>query len=514
MADSGSILREYTTKVDYPAIYRAEGAPKEIAVAAAFRGFDCADITQPFTFCDLACGPGETIVLLAKCYPHAQFYGVDINPSHIEHAQERANDMGVENLKLMVGDLRDLDPLGLPEMDFVTLLGVLSWIPLTLQREAIKNATKLLKPKGMLVAHYAAAPIAGIGRGGPSVLAMLTPEELHGTVEGAQMAFKRFENLAKAGVGVYPQLQPQVQAIKNSFQLDPEYALHDFFHSATVLSFEDFSGIAEEFGLEFAACSRWGQIVPEAFVAAKLIEPFDFENNWETHQPLLQTLSRETSRVDIFARPEARTSSLNAFTSGAISHLYIENWAENATAALETANRNSPLDLLAPDYRSIIEAVEGSAQNIGSFLKSAGDNDASRNELIKKIAHLLAHRVLNVRLGNDAPLKREAPLTIENFSHADSLWRYLAINRSLPIPSVANGACLTFSTDAKIKLYLMLGGDPNRLLQRVKRMPGFTGMKTQNGVITSGNQLKKLIEPELVNYTNTWMPMFDRYGIA
>lgn len=514
MADTETILREYTTKVDYPAIYRAEASPKEMALAAALRGFDSPSITDPFTFCDLACGPGETVVLLAKCYPHAQFFGIDINPSHIKHAKQRAKEVGVENLTLMVGDLRHLDELSLPKFDFISLLGVLSWIPLKLQRKAIKNATLLLSNIGLLLTHYAAAPIAGLGRGGSSILAMLTPAELHGTKEGAEVAFDRFDKLAKANTGIYPQVSQQVQAIKKSFDLDPEYALHDFFHSATALSFEDFSDIVEEFGLVFAACSRLGQIVPEAFVAPNLINPFDFEEDWQIHQPLLQTFSRESSRTDIFAHPESRAQIEKIFTEGAISELHIENWAEDALKSLESANGNAPIDLLDPSYVSIVKAVKDEPRRIGQLILSMSSDKESQRDVIKKIAHLLAHRVMNVRIGGGEKRGSDKRHAIETFSHSDSLWRYLIINRPLPIPSEANGGCITFSTDAKIKLYLMLGGDPNRLLNRVKRMPGFTGMRTQQGVVSTGAQLKKLVEPELASYTETWTSMFNRYGIS
>ena len=514
MADSETTLREYTTKVDYPAIYRPEAAPKEIALAAALRGYDAADLTEPFTYCDLACGPGETVVLLAKCHPHAQFYGIDINPSHIEQAKRRAEELGVKNLTLLEGDFRHLDKLSLPEFDYIAVLGVLSWIPLKLQRVALQAAAGLLKPSGLLLAHYAAAPIAGVSRAGPSILAMLTPSELHGTVEGAKTAFDRFDKLAKANTGIYPQVAHQVNGIKNSFKLDPDYALHDFFHSATTLSFEDFSDIMEEFGLEFAACSRLGQLVPQAFVAENLIKPFDFENQWETSQPLLQTLTRDSSRIDIFAHPEAKSRTIDVFTKGSISGLFVENWSENAIQALETANQNSPLDLLDETYQEIVKAVSGSPQKLGSLVSSFGSSEADQEDGITKIAHLLAHRVLNLRFGDGSELTHKSELQLESFEFADDLWKYLKLNRAFPIPSIPNGGCMTFNNDGKIKLYLMLNGDPNRLLQRVKRMPGFTGMRTQQGVVQTGAQLKSLMAPELANYTEFWTRMFNRYGIS
>lgn len=514
MADSETILREYTTKVDYPAIYRPEAAPKEIALAAALRGYDAADLTAPFTYCDLACGPGETVVLLAKCYPHAQFFGIDINPSHIAQAKRRAEELGVENLTLLEGDFRHLDRLSLPKFDFIAVLGVLSWIPLKLQRIALEAAAKLLKPSGLMLTHYAAAPIAGISRAGPSILAMLTPSDLHGTVEGAKTAFNRFDKLAKSNTGIYPQLAPQVNSIKNSFKLDPDYALHDFFHSATTLSFEDFSDIMEEFGLEFAACSRLGQIVPQAFVAEDLIKPFDFENEWETSQPLLQTLARESSRLDIFARSDARSRIIDVFTKGSISGLFVENWSENAIQALETANKNSPIDLLHESYKEIVTTVSGTPEKLGSLVTSFGSSTAEQEDGITRIAHLLAHRVLNLRFGNGSELTHKSELKLETFEFADDLWKYLTVNRALPIPSIPNGGCMTFNNDGKIKLYLMLKGDPNRLLQRVKRMPGFTGIRTQQGAVQTGAQLQSLMAPELANYTEYWTRMFHRYGIA
>jgi len=514
MADQAVAEREYTTKVDYPAIYWSNSAPKEIAFAAALRGYDCADIQSPFVYCDLACGPGETVSLLAKCYPHAQFYAVDINQSHVERAKSRAEALGLTNLTVLQGDLRDLDALNLPKSDFVTLMGVLSWIPLKLQRQAIKNAAKLLNENGLLVTHYTAAPIAGLDRCTASVLAMLTPVDLEGTKEGAKAAFERFNKLSNAKVGIYPQLAGQCQAIEAHFKRDPDYAVHDFFHSATTLNFEDFSDMVEENRLEYVASANLAQMLPDGFVSERLIKQFDFETDWRRHQPLLQTLTREAVRVDIYGQANNLRNVSETFRSGTISKLRVNTFADDWRTALQTKNAKAPVDLLAKEYVDVIERLDGRSAQIGSLFENRPDTHNSDIQIVRRLAHLVAYGILNVSLKEALDESGVEDLTLETFSYADDLWRYLAVNRALPLPSAVNGTCITFNNDAKMKLYLMLGGDPDRLLNRLKRMPGFSDLRTANGIIRTGDQLKQVVAPVLPEFSRTWQIMLKRLGIA
>ena len=58
-----SAAGDYTTQVEYPPQFAPDISPTNISVLATSRGFPTADLGGSFAFCDLACGPGESVAL-------------------------------------------------------------------------------------------------------------------------------------------------------------------------------------------------------------------------------------------------------------------------------------------------------------------------------------------------------------------------------------------------------------------------------------------------------------------
>ncbi|MCP9860836.1 methyltransferase domain-containing protein [Cyanobium sp. Cruz-8H5] len=65
---------------------------------------------EPFTFLDLGCATGFSLVMLAALYPEGHFYGVDFHPDHVAHAH--AHDLvrraGLKNVAIIEADFLDL----------------------------------------------------------------------------------------------------------------------------------------------------------------------------------------------------------------------------------------------------------------------------------------------------------------------------------------------------------------------------------------------------------------------
>jgi len=80
----------YVTDTAYVAEYYADHAPTHMNLTCAFNGFKPRPLDEPFTWCDYGCGNGVTANVLAACYPHAQFYGVDFMNTHIRTAETMA----------------------------------------------------------------------------------------------------------------------------------------------------------------------------------------------------------------------------------------------------------------------------------------------------------------------------------------------------------------------------------------------------------------------------------------
>ena len=89
----------YVTDVPYVAGYHQETTPIWIATAATLLGLRCPDLTRPFRYADLGCGNGLTAMVVAATMPHAEIWGFDFNPAHVEAGRDIARRAGLTNIQ-------------------------------------------------------------------------------------------------------------------------------------------------------------------------------------------------------------------------------------------------------------------------------------------------------------------------------------------------------------------------------------------------------------------------------
>ena len=125
----------YVTDSPYTIGWYRNQSPVRMAIGAIIGGVD-ADIPagdDPVTMLELGCGYGFTAMALAASNPSWKVYGVDFNPAHIAAARSWAAEAGLTNVAFIEGDfaLWEENPAlrELPQMDFVTLHGIWTWIP-------------------------------------------------------------------------------------------------------------------------------------------------------------------------------------------------------------------------------------------------------------------------------------------------------------------------------------------------------------------------------------------------
>ena len=88
----------YVSDVAYTAnIYREE-LPSWLALSAVLLGQRPPDLARPFRMAELGCGHGMSLAVAAACSPHAEFWGFDFNPAHIESGRAIAAEAGLTNL--------------------------------------------------------------------------------------------------------------------------------------------------------------------------------------------------------------------------------------------------------------------------------------------------------------------------------------------------------------------------------------------------------------------------------
>lgn len=93
---------------------------------------------------EIAVGTGRNLPF----YPEGvRLTGVDISPGMLEFARERANQFGIR-IDLRVGDAQALD---VPDASFDTVVSTLSMCTIPDERQAIREARRVLRPGGRFV---------------------------------------------------------------------------------------------------------------------------------------------------------------------------------------------------------------------------------------------------------------------------------------------------------------------------------------------------------------------------
>jgi len=111
-------------------------------------------------YCELGCGTGFGLNALAAANPAMQFYGIDINPAHIDEARALAGEAGLGNVKFIIGDVRNfiLEDAEIPQFDFIAAHGIYSWVPEDVRSALRVFVSQHLKTGGVAYLHYMSHP--------------------------------------------------------------------------------------------------------------------------------------------------------------------------------------------------------------------------------------------------------------------------------------------------------------------------------------------------------------------
>jgi SAM-dependent methyltransferase len=154
----------YVTDIPYSFGWYRQQSPVNMAIgsivggaAASLPGAD-----DKIMLLELGCGFGYGAMALAASNPNWSITAVDFNPAHIAGAREWAAQSGLTNVTFVEGDfsswednpaLRDL-----PQMDFITMHGVWSWIPPAARAGIVRLLSHKVRPGGLVHLSYNTLP--------------------------------------------------------------------------------------------------------------------------------------------------------------------------------------------------------------------------------------------------------------------------------------------------------------------------------------------------------------------
>ena len=147
----------YVADVAYTSGVYLETAPAHLSACALLGGTRAPDASRPFRYLELGCGTGMGVCMLAAANPHAQFVGVDFNPTHVAAAEALIAAAGLDNVRVEEASFADLagargEALG--RFDYAVAHGVWTWVGPTAQNELVAALDRCVRPGGLVYMGY------------------------------------------------------------------------------------------------------------------------------------------------------------------------------------------------------------------------------------------------------------------------------------------------------------------------------------------------------------------------
>ncbi|MSQ69443.1 MAG: methyltransferase domain-containing protein [Gammaproteobacteria bacterium] len=312
-----SDARGYVTDIAYTDAYYPPIATPWAAYVAAINGFPPPAIDAGYAYCELGCGNGMTLAILAAANPQAHFTGIDVNPEHITNARALAAAGGLTNIEFLACDLGEAlkrpptqpalqasaQPLG--PFDFVTMHGLYTWVAPEVRADVIRFLDYKVKPGGLVAVSYNALPgWAGMQPLREMMLAYsagVAADSLEKARRGIAYLDFMGQNDAQYFVN-NPDARRRLDTLKKD---DLRYVVHEYFSEHwTPLYFSEVAQGMAVAGLSFAGSfpliENYQDAIPAPF--RDLLRSAPDRAAWEVHKDFVRNTA---FRRDVYVRSGA-----------------------------------------------------------------------------------------------------------------------------------------------------------------------------------------------------------------
>lgn len=381
-----------------------------MSYAAALRGVAAPSPNKQFTYCDLGCGNGVTVNLLAASFPHATFYGIDFNPEHIANARALAQKAGLKNVSFLDASFEEMQRIELPGFDYIALHGVYSWVNADIRSQIHDVVDQFLNPGGLLYLCYYTHP-------GASELLPLWKllQSYMSNLEGdlvskAQTALQGMLDSRRAGSRFFRENPYANRYVDKLTRRDIRFFIHEFCNGAFEPQF--FSDVANGFakqGLSFAASARLDHNKMENLVQRRNLERVEQAGDPVERETRLGFARNESFRWDIFAR------------EGGADHQDLDSWYFGARASAsnlkgKVAAGRREIDLEVEPYQTLLKVASPGTLTLAEMAAHPDLAKYDGKELRSCLHDLVATDSLQPQLTPAASVRPEQG-TLFRFSH-------------------------------------------------------------------------------------------------
>lgn len=297
----------YVTDIEYTSGFYRELAPTNMNFAALLRGFATPEANRSYTWLELGCGNGLSANALAACNPHSQFYAFDFNPVHIQNAQRLVRDAAIKNVSFFEDSFEEALRRDLPQMDYIVLHGIYTWVSRENREHIVALIRKLLKPGGVVYVSYNCLP--GWGSKAPLRRLMTEYAARRGgpVTERVQAARDFIGTLKQSGTRYFAQNPPAQQMADNIVGQNVNYLAHEYMNADWDLFYHsDVAADMNKAKLTFAASATLIENSDEATLTPEAIKLLKQETDPVMRELLRDFAVNQQFRRDLYIRGARR----------------------------------------------------------------------------------------------------------------------------------------------------------------------------------------------------------------
>jgi len=286
-------------------------SPSRMTYSLRCAGYDVPSVPKTFRYCDLGCGYGLTVLILARCHPKAKFVGIDINPEHIAWANAMARRFKLKNVSFVCADFGEVGSEDEP-YDYIAAHGIYTWVDPSVQAALFNFVERNLAEKGLFYVSYNAYPGWGAKESLWHIINRYTDGMSGNSVERTREAMAFLEMLGNEEVDYIeenPIAQGQFEYLKTE---DLRYVAHEYCNQnfRPIYASQAFAQ-AKTYGLHFMAQAETLYSIPKWNEPRFLDGLLASLNAPEDREIWVSLLRNDDFRSDIYARTPLRKTTID-----------------------------------------------------------------------------------------------------------------------------------------------------------------------------------------------------------
>lgn len=368
-------------RIPYTDTFFTELNPHAIRCIATMRGYDAPDSTS-FTYCELGCGTGHSLIVFAAANPQATFIGIDFNRDHIDHAISRAASLGILNCRFIHADILTLDQL--PTCDYIVMHGLYAWVHQSIRDAIHRIIMESLSSTGLALISYNAYP----GWHVYEPLRMMMREYSMGLSDdpfyNAEQGLGFLQWMLERNPEYMKAVPSAASFIEELARHDIKYIIHEYYADHwTPFSFSDMEQIMAKSGLTFIGqiplyLNNGAICLPEGFEDILLLE--DDVIRFETFKDLIRNTM---FRWDVYSK--GVHTKQQSFEDLHVGLVQMESNLED----MITLPGCRAINLDSAYHEPILRAIRDQHTNVKTILDYAGEKGISIDQARSAILNLL-----------------------------------------------------------------------------------------------------------------------------